>query len=121
MRISDMLLTEFDHEMANTRKTLERVPDDKFDWTPHQKSTTMGGLATHLANIPTWAVHALTKDPKDIAPAARRRSEPNLHAPAQRFSKDLIKRLQTPALLSMQRAMKSCFSLGRFSQAERLS
>jgi uncharacterized damage-inducible protein DinB len=78
MRISDMLLTEFDHEMANTRKTLERVPDDKFDWTPHQKSTTMGGLATHLANIPTWAVHALTKDSIDVAPVgeAPLRTEP---------------------------------------------
>lgn len=78
MRISDMLLTEFDHEMANTRKTLERVPDDKFDWTPHQKSTTMGGLATHLANIPTWAMHALTKDSIDIAPVgeAPLRAEP---------------------------------------------
>jgi uncharacterized damage-inducible protein DinB len=48
---------------------LERVPDDKFDWRPHDKSTTLGGLATHLANIPTWAVHALTKDSIDIAPA----------------------------------------------------
>jgi uncharacterized damage-inducible protein DinB len=78
MRISDMLLTEFDQEMAGTRKTLERVPDDKFDWKPHQKSTTMGGLATHLANIPTWAVHALTKDSIDIAPVgeAPLRAEP---------------------------------------------
>jgi uncharacterized damage-inducible protein DinB len=78
MRISDMLLTEFDHEMANTRKTLERVPDDKFDWTPHVKSTTMGGLATHLANIPTWAVHALKKDSIDLAPVgeAPLRAEP---------------------------------------------
>ena len=68
MRISDTLLPEFDHEMASTRKTLERVPDDKFDWTPHKKSMTMGGLATHLANIPTWAVHALEKDSIDLAP-----------------------------------------------------
>lgn len=78
MRISDTLLPEFDLEMANTRKTLERVPDDKFDWTPHQKSTTMGGLATHLANIPTWAIHALQKDSIDIAPVggAPLRAEP---------------------------------------------
>jgi uncharacterized damage-inducible protein DinB len=68
MKISDTILPEFDLEMANTRKTLERVPDDKLDWTPHQKSSTMGGLATHLANIPTWAIHALTKDSIDIAP-----------------------------------------------------
>lgn len=78
MRISETLLPEFDHEMANTRRTLERVPEDKFDWTPHQKSTTMGGLATHLANIPTWTVHALEKDSIDIAPVgeAPLRAEP---------------------------------------------
>lgn len=68
MRISDTLLPEFDQEMANTRRTLERVPDEKFDWTPHQKSMAMGALATHLANIPTWAVHALEKDSIDLAP-----------------------------------------------------
>jgi uncharacterized damage-inducible protein DinB len=73
-----MLLTEFDQEMAGTRKTLERVPDDKFDWSPHQKSMTLGNLATHLSNIPTWAVHALTKDSIDIAPVgeAPLRAEP---------------------------------------------
>ena len=91
MRISDMLLTEFDHEMANTRKTLERVPDDKFDWTPHAKSTTMGGLATHLANIPTWAVHALKKDSIDLAPVgeAPLRAEParSRHEVLERFDK----------------------------------
>lgn len=68
MRISDTILPEFDQEMANTRKTLERVPDDKFDWKPHEKSTTMGGLATHLSNLPTWTVHAVEKDELDIAP-----------------------------------------------------
>ena len=80
MKISDTLLPEFDMEMANTRKTLERVPDDKFDWKPHEKSTTMGGLATHLSNIPTWAVHALTKDSIDIAPVGQPplRAEPAL-------------------------------------------
>ncbi|HEX8176692.1 MAG TPA: DinB family protein [Pyrinomonadaceae bacterium] len=78
MRISEMLLTEFDKEMVGTRRTLERVPDDKFDWKPHEKSATMGGLATHLANIPTWAVHALKKDSIDIAPvdAPPPRAEP---------------------------------------------
>ena len=68
MPLGEMMLPEFDHEMGNTRKTLERVPVDRFDWKPHAKSTTMGGLATHLANIPTWAVHAINKDELDIAP-----------------------------------------------------
>jgi len=68
MGLNDSLLPEFDHEMANTRKTLERVPDDKFDWKPHVKSMAMGGLATHLSNLPTWAIYTINQDSLDLAP-----------------------------------------------------
>jgi uncharacterized damage-inducible protein DinB len=68
MSISDTLLPEFDHEMANTRKTLERIPEDKFDWKPHEKSTTMGGLGSHLANLPSWASLSLNEDSFDMHP-----------------------------------------------------
>jgi uncharacterized damage-inducible protein DinB len=68
MAMSAALLPEFDQEMANTRKTLERVPDDKFGWKPHVKSTAMGGLATHVANLPTWTVETIEKDALDIEP-----------------------------------------------------
>ena len=68
MALRDALLPEFDHEMANTRKTLERVPDGKFDWKPHAKSMPMGDLATHLSNLPTWAIHTINEDSIDIAP-----------------------------------------------------
>lgn len=68
MAIADALLPEFDHEMTGTRKTLERVPYDKLDWKPHDKSMEMGSLATHLSNIPTWAVHAIGLDSLDLAP-----------------------------------------------------
>ena len=68
MSISKMILPEFDHEMANTRKTLERVPDDKFAWKPHEKSMSLGSLATHLANIPSWTAHTFDRDELDIAP-----------------------------------------------------
>ena len=54
MTLSEALLPEFDHEMANTRKTLARVPDDKFAWKPHDRSMTLGRLAGHLAEIPQW-------------------------------------------------------------------
>ena len=55
--ISSSLLPEFDHEMANTRKTLERVPDNKMDWKPHPKSMSMNSLASHLAfrKRPGWS------------------------------------------------------------------
>ena len=68
MGLSDSLLPEFDHEMANTRKTLERVPMDKPDWKPHAKSMAMGGLATHLSNIPTWVNYTIGQDSLDLAP-----------------------------------------------------
>jgi len=68
MPINQAVLSEFDHEMANTRKTLERVPEDKFDWAPHPKSMKMGALAKHLADMPGWIVEAIQKDKLDIAP-----------------------------------------------------
>jgi uncharacterized damage-inducible protein DinB len=68
MSISASLLPEFDQEMANTRKVLERVPDDKFDWKPHEKSGTLGWLANHLANIPTWTGLTINQDSLDLAP-----------------------------------------------------
>ncbi len=54
MAIKDALLPEFDHEMGTTRRVLERVPDDKMVWKPHQKSMSLGRLATHLAEVPGW-------------------------------------------------------------------
>jgi len=74
MSFSEMLLPEFDQEMANTRKTLERVPDDKFGWKPHAKSMSLGDLATHLSNLPTWTNIAINQDSFDMAP-------PNASAP----------------------------------------
>lgn len=68
MGISSALLPEFDHEMANTRKSLERVPEDKFAWKPHEKSMTLGRLAQHLTEIPSWATKAIKQDSLDIAP-----------------------------------------------------
>jgi uncharacterized damage-inducible protein DinB len=68
MSISASLLPEFDQEMANTRKALERIPDDKFDWKPHEKSWAMGGLATHLANLPIWTVFTINQDSLDLEP-----------------------------------------------------
>ena len=71
MGMGESLLPEFDNEMASTRKTLERVPHDNPDWKPHEKSTAIGGLATHLSNIPTWAVYAINQDSLDLAPGGK--------------------------------------------------
>jgi uncharacterized damage-inducible protein DinB len=62
------ILPEFDEETANTRKVLERVPEDKLDWRPHPKSNTIGWNANHLAEIPGWVEGTLTQTSWDIAP-----------------------------------------------------
>src|SRR3982074_1355447 len=92
MAISNTLLPEFDHEMANTRKTLERVPDDKFDWKPHEKSFPMGGLATHLSNLPSWARVGINQDEFDMAPGSVPVKTPELHSTAgvlEQFDKNV--------------------------------
>ena len=71
MGLSESLLPEFDNEMVGTRKTLERVPVDKSDWKPHEKSAAMGGLATHLCNIPTWVMYTIEQDSLDLAPGGQ--------------------------------------------------
>ena len=68
MGLSKALLPEFDYEMANTRKTLERIPEDRLDWKPHEKSMSLGHLATHLATLPSWAVHTISRSSLDLAP-----------------------------------------------------
>jgi uncharacterized damage-inducible protein DinB len=71
MPLAKALLPEFDHEMANTRKTLERVPEDKLGWKPHEKSGTLGWLATHLANIPSWGAYTVNEETLDLAPPGK--------------------------------------------------
>lgn len=67
--ISQSMLPEFDHEMANTRKSLERIPDDKLNFKPHAKSSSLGGLATHLANINHWTEAIVGLDSFDVSTA----------------------------------------------------
>ena len=67
MPIVDALLPEFDHEMTTTRKVLERVPEDKFDWKPHTKSFSLGALAAHVAGLPAWGTETLTQSEVDVA------------------------------------------------------
>jgi uncharacterized damage-inducible protein DinB len=68
MTISESLLPEFDQEMSGTRKMLERVPDGAFAWKPHEKSMTLGRLASHVAEMPNWAVHTITLDKLVLGP-----------------------------------------------------
>lgn len=68
MRIGESMIAEFDMEMANTRKVLERAPESKFDWKIHEKSNTIGWVANHLADIPAWVEMTIKHDELDVEP-----------------------------------------------------
>jgi uncharacterized damage-inducible protein DinB len=62
----DMLLPEFDHEMATTRRLLDRVPEAEFAWRPHEKSMSLGELAHHISLIPFWCTATLEATSLDL-------------------------------------------------------
>jgi uncharacterized damage-inducible protein DinB len=66
MSIAESLLPEYDHELATTRRLLERVPESEFGWKPHEKSMTLGQLAGHLANIPFWLLQTMNAPFYDV-------------------------------------------------------
>ena len=68
MPLSALLIPEFDAEIATTRTVLERVPDDRIEWKPHEKAFPMGHLAQLVAMIPGWTTFVVTKSEFDIAP-----------------------------------------------------
>jgi len=67
MEIIPMLLKEMEQEAQTTRNMLGRIPDDKYDWQPHEKSMTIRRLATHIAELPGWVSTTLTTDELDFA------------------------------------------------------
>jgi uncharacterized damage-inducible protein DinB len=75
MHEKSALLAELDQELAATRRLLERVPEASFDWRPHDRSFTLGGLATHLAQLPHWGAQILERDAYDLATATGHRDQ----------------------------------------------
>lgn len=62
-----IFLKEMEQEAQTTRKMLSRVPNDKYDWKPHEKSMSVRSLATHIAELPSWVSMALTTSELDFA------------------------------------------------------
>jgi uncharacterized damage-inducible protein DinB len=68
MKLTEYFLNELDSEVERSRRTLEQVPEGKFDWKPHEKSMIFGYLADMVANIPSWVAMEITQDELDVAP-----------------------------------------------------
>lgn len=76
MSISQSLLPELDQEMANTRKTLERVPMDRFDWKPHERSFSLGELANHVSRLLWWGTETMNTESLDLVPTGEAEPPP---------------------------------------------
>jgi uncharacterized damage-inducible protein DinB len=90
MKITELLLAELDREAVGIRKTLERVPEGKNDWKPHDKSMPLGALATIVANIPAWLDMVVNMDELDINPPGGSQYRP----PAWKTRRDLLEQFE---------------------------
>jgi uncharacterized damage-inducible protein DinB len=70
--LKQQLFADLDHELATTRRVLERIPNEHLAWKPHEKSMALGALGTHLANLVRWQVSVLTQAEYDFAAAEPR-------------------------------------------------
>ena len=69
MAMIDSLREEFEHEAQTTRKHLARLPENKLDWRPHEKSFTAGALASHISELVTFTDAIFNQDELDFDPA----------------------------------------------------
>ena len=90
MPINSALIAELKHEAVNTRKMIERVPTDSLTWRPHEKSMTIGRLATHIADIPVWFSRIMNANEFDFATAVfNREAKENTETILQLFDERL--------------------------------
>ena len=76
MKLTQLLLEELDRESHGIRKAIERVPEGKNDWKPHEKSMPLGRLATLVANMPSWLDMVVNLDEIDINPPGGQKWKP---------------------------------------------
>ena len=109
MPIVDALLPEYDHELATTRRLLERVPEAEFGWKPHEKSMTLGQLAGHVANLPFWLIATMNAPFYDVTAGDK---EARLESPPSR--EVMLKEFD-------ERVSKARASLARATDAEMMA
>jgi len=90
MPVNNALVAELKQEAINTRKMIERVPTAKLEWRPHEKSMTIGRLATHIADLPAWFGRIISVSEFDFATAVfNRETKENTEAILQLFDERL--------------------------------
>ncbi|HEX7149860.1 MAG TPA: DinB family protein [Thermoanaerobaculia bacterium] len=114
MNFLDAYLAEFDHEMKTTRSLLEIVPPDSTDWKPHPKASSLGFLATHLANLPSWLAMIFAAPDFDANPGGKPARVPyeSVERALQMFDENVAKAREaltsaTPDVLGEPWSLKS--------------
>jgi uncharacterized damage-inducible protein DinB len=69
MKLTELFLSELEREVERSKRALERVPEGKYDWKPHDKSMLFGYMADMVATMPSWITMMIRQDELDIAPA----------------------------------------------------
>jgi uncharacterized damage-inducible protein DinB len=91
MDTRDTLLADFDHEMAVTRQLISRIPEAALEWRPHDRSFSVGELATHLATLPRWGSHILSQPFHDLLSGkGGRPGLPSLAEVLQDFDRNVV-------------------------------
>ena len=87
MKMTELFAAQMEREAAVSRKAIERVPEGKPDWTPHEMSMPLGYLATLVGTMPSWVAMAIGQDELDLAPP----SGPKYTPPAWSTARDLLR------------------------------
>ena len=88
MAIAQMLLPEFDREIAGARTAIERIPPDRLQFRPHEKSWTLIELGTHLARLLSWAQPTFAVDEMDLSGYEREPALPSVAAALELFDRN---------------------------------
>ncbi|PYR75770.1 MAG: hypothetical protein DMF86_14365 [Acidobacteria bacterium] len=91
MKLTELFLTELDREAPRTRRALERVPEGRDDWKPHDKSMPLGRLAALVAMMPSWVAMIVDKNELDLNPPGGSTSP---YSRQLRTNKELLEELE---------------------------
>lgn len=78
IRLTDLFLAELEREATGTRSVLQRVPEGRNNWKPHERSMAMGYLAALVARMPSWVALMIKQDELDFKPAGGSPSPPQV-------------------------------------------
>jgi uncharacterized damage-inducible protein DinB len=95
MALKEAFIQELKKESALTKKVLERIPDDKFSWKPHEKSMSFGALAHHVAELPSWIAWAIETESIDLNNLGEQPKRSETQAELLQFADNMVEKAIT--------------------------